>query len=68
MEPRRERDKMPSAEQCRTYAAQHKILATDPNNSARVTSVLTSISRSWAALAHQLDSLSDIVKSDRRVA
>jgi hypothetical protein len=55
---------MPSAEQCRAYAAHHKMLGADPKNSARRTAVLTSIARSWTALAHQLENLSDIVKSE----
>jgi len=56
---------MPSAEQCRAYAAEHKILAANPNNSARRSAVLNNISRSWAALASQLEILAGIVKSER---
>jgi hypothetical protein len=37
---------MPTAEQCRAYAAHHKLLGADPNNSARRNSVLINISRS----------------------
>ena len=55
---------MPTIEQCRTYAAEYKILATDQQISARRTSVLSSISRSWTALAHQLESLTVIVKDE----
>ena len=58
------RDKMPSVEQCRAYAAEHKILGADPRNSARRSAVLMNISRSWTALAHQLESLAVIVKSE----
>ena len=58
------RDKMPSVEQCRAYAAQYKILGTNPRNSARRTAVLRNISRSWAALANQLESLAVIAKSE----
>jgi hypothetical protein len=56
---------MPTAEQCRAYAAEHKILGANPTNSARRTSVHANISRSWTALANQLDGLAYIVKSER---
>jgi hypothetical protein len=56
--------KMPSVEQCRAYAAKYKALGANPNNSARLSSVLMNISRSWTALAHQFESLAIIVKSD----
>ena len=56
--------KMHSVEQCRAYAAEHKILGADPRNSARRTTLLMNISRSWTALAHQLESLAVIVKSE----
>jgi hypothetical protein len=55
---------MPSVEQCRAYAAEHKLLGADPKNSARRSAVLTNISHSWAALANQLEILSVIVKSE----
>ena len=55
---------MPSVEQCRAYAAEYKILGANPRNSARRSAVLTNISRSWAALANQLDSLAVIEKSE----
>jgi hypothetical protein len=55
---------MPSVEQCRAYAAEHKLLGVDPKNSARRSAVLTNISRSWAALANQLEIPSVIVKSE----
>jgi hypothetical protein len=57
---------MPSVEQCRAFAAQYKKLAVDPRNSARRSTVLMNISRSWTALAHQLESLADIEKSEGR--
>ena len=56
---------MPSIEQCRAYAAEYKILGADPKNSARLSTVLRNISRSWIALGHQLESLADIAKSER---
>jgi len=55
---------MPTVEQCRSYAANYKILATDPTNSARRSAVLTGISRSWTALAHQFENLAAIVSSE----
>jgi hypothetical protein len=62
------RAEMPSVEQCRAYAAEYKILAADPRNSGRRSAVLNSISRSWTALAHQLESLAGIVKSEGRLS
>jgi hypothetical protein len=55
---------MPTAEQCRAYATHHKTLGAHPMNSARRKTVLMNISRSWTALAKQLDSLADIAKSE----
>jgi len=55
---------MPSVEQCRAYAAEYKLLRAHPRNSARRSAVLTNISRSWAALANQLESLAVIEKSE----
>jgi len=59
-----ERDEMISVEQCREYAASCKELGIDPNNSARRSTALTGISRSWVALAHQLENLAMIEKSE----
>ena len=55
---------MPTIEQCRAYAANYKTLGADPANSARRAAVLTSISRSWIALAHQFENLATIVNSE----
>ena len=55
---------MPSVEQCRANAAAYKKLGADPNNSARRASVLKGISRSWTALANQLENLAIIEKSE----
>jgi hypothetical protein len=57
---------VPTIEQCRTYAEEYKLLGNVQHNSARRSSVLLSISRSWTALAHQLDSLTVIVKEEGR--
>jgi hypothetical protein len=58
---------MPTAEQCRAYAAEYKKLADDPKNSSRRSTVLKSISRSWTALGHQLESLALIEKSEGKM-
>jgi hypothetical protein len=55
---------MATIEQCRTYAAEYKTLGKDGQISARRTAVLLSISRSWTALAHQLEHLTGIVKEE----
>jgi hypothetical protein len=55
---------MPTIEQCRTFAAEYKTLATDQTISARRSNVLLSISRNWAALANQLEALTVIVKEE----
>jgi len=53
---------MPTVEQCRAYAAEHRLLGVAPRNSARRSAVHKNISRSWTALAHQLESLAIIEK------
>jgi hypothetical protein len=55
---------VPTIEQCRTHAAEYKILGMDPKISARRSSVLLSISRSWTAIANQLEALTVIVKDE----
>ena len=55
---------MPTIEQCRTHAADYKLLGKDQQISARRSSVLRSISCSWIALAHQLENLTSIVKDE----
>jgi hypothetical protein len=55
---------MPTIEQCRTYAEEYKTLGMDQQNSARRSSVLMSISRSWTALGHQLENLTVIIKDE----
>jgi len=61
----RQKDEMTSVEQCRASAAEYKKLGDDPNNSARRSTVLKSISHSWTALGHQLESLALIDKSEK---
>ena len=55
---------MPTVEQCRAYAAEYKSLAKAEQISSRRSTVLTNISRSWTALAGQLDALQVIVKDE----
>ena len=63
MKPRR-KGQNAFVEQCRAYASEHKTLGANPRNSARRSAVLMNISRSWTALANQLESLAIIVKSE----
>src|SRR4029077_1815368 len=58
------RNPQPTVEQCRAYAAEHKLLGADLRHSARRSAVHKNISRSWTALGHQLESLAVIVKSE----
>jgi hypothetical protein len=55
---------MPTVEKCLANAAEYKILAANPKNSARRSAVLTNISRSWTALAHQIEALAVIEQSE----
>ena len=55
---------MLTAQQCRTFAAEYKILGKDQQILGRRSAVLLAISRSWTALAHQLDALTLIVKDE----
>jgi hypothetical protein len=55
---------MPTVAECREDAVNYKTLAADPTNSARRTTVLASISRSWTALANQYENLALIVKEE----
>ena len=59
---------MPTVEQCRTYAAEYKTLGKDRHISARRSSMLLNISRSWMALAHQLETLTLVVKDEDAVS
>jgi hypothetical protein len=57
----------PTVEQCKRFAEEFKVLGADPKNSARRTSVLNSIARTCTALAHQLENLAMIERSERKV-
>ena len=51
---------MISIKECKIFAAEYKTLGCEPDISARRSTVLLSISRSWIALAHQLENLTMI--------
>ena len=55
---------MPTIEQCRAHAAEYKILGKEQQISARRSSVLLGISRSWTALAHQLETLAIVINDE----
>ena len=55
---------VPAIEQCKTHATEYKILGKNPKISACRSAVLLGISRSWAALANQLEALTIIVKEE----
>jgi hypothetical protein len=55
---------MPTAEQCKIYAAEYERLGLEGDISIRRAAVLMAISLSWTALANQLDWLSAIVKEE----
>ncbi|WP_338689577.1 hypothetical protein V5279_26745 [Bradyrhizobium sp. 26S5] len=56
---------MTSIDECRARAAEFKIRGSEPHISARRSTVLLSISRSWTALAHQFENLAVIVKDEQ---
>jgi hypothetical protein len=53
---------MPTAQQCKTYAAEYKRLGMETDISIRRATLLMAISRNWATLANQLDHLTVIMK------
>ena len=55
---------VPTIEQCKKHAAEYKTLGKDPKISARRSAVPLSISRSWTALANQLEALTVIIKDE----
>jgi hypothetical protein len=55
---------MPTAEECKTYAAEYQRLGLEEDISIRRATVLMCISASWTTLAYHLDWLSDIVKEE----
>jgi hypothetical protein len=57
---------MPTAEQCRIYAAGYQRLGIEVDVSIRRATVLMGIANSWLALATQLDQLSIIAKDESK--
>ena len=57
---------MLTAEQCKAHAEECKRLAAAPGVSARRTTVLRTMIRSWTALANALDRYDDIVREDSK--
>jgi hypothetical protein len=57
---------MPTAEQCRIYAAGYRRLAIEVDVSVRRVTVLMGIANSWLALATQLDQLTIILKDESK--
>ncbi|WP_166302414.1 hypothetical protein V5279_05490 [Bradyrhizobium sp. 26S5] len=56
---------MTSIDECKARAAEYKIRGSEPHISARRSTVLLCISRSWTALAHQLENLAAVVKDEK---
>ena len=59
---------MLTAEQCQTHAEECKRLAAAPGVSARRTTVLRTMTRSWAALANAIDRYEAFVREDSKPA
>lgn len=59
---------MPTIEEFKTYASEYKTLGNDREISARRSTVLLGISRSWTALAHQIEHLTEIDKDEKSKA
>jgi hypothetical protein len=57
---------MPTATQCKTYAAEYKRLGMEPHISIRCATLLMAISLSWATLANQLDHLTVIMEEESK--
>jgi hypothetical protein len=55
---------MPTAEQCKTYAAEYERLGLEGDISIRRAAVLMVVSLSWTTLANHLDWLSAIMKEE----
>ena len=55
---------MPTAEQCKTYAAAYQRLGLEVEISIQRATALMGISQSWTTLASQLDRLSVITKNE----
>jgi hypothetical protein len=57
---------MPTATECKIYAAEYKRLGMKPDISIRRATLLTAISQSWATLANQLDLLTVVIEKESK--
>ena len=57
---------MPTVEECQTYATEYQRLGREANISPQRATMLANISRSWKALANQIDRLSDLIKQESK--
>jgi hypothetical protein len=57
---------MPTAEQCKAFAATCQLLGQEVDMSPRRAALLVNISRSWTALANQLDRLGTLLKEESK--
>jgi hypothetical protein len=55
---------MPTAEECKTYAAEYELLGLNADTSFQRSAMLLRISRSWSMLAIQLNQLAAIVEDE----
>jgi hypothetical protein len=58
---------MPTAEECRTYAAEYRRLRDEAaDTSPARAALLINISRSWTVLANQLDRLAEFIREESK--
>jgi hypothetical protein len=57
---------MPTAEQCKAFATDCQLLGQEADISPRRAELLVNISRSWTALANQLDRLATLIKEESK--
>jgi acetolactate synthase regulatory subunit len=57
---------MPTAEQCKGFAVDCQLLGQKADISRRRAELLVNISRSWTALANQLDRLATLIKEESK--
>jgi hypothetical protein len=57
---------MPTAEQCKAFAAGYQLLGQEAGISPQRAALLMNIPRSWTALANQLDRLATLMKEESK--
>jgi hypothetical protein len=57
---------MPTADQCKIYAAEYRLLGRGTDISAQCSTALKNISPSWTMLANQFDRLADILREEAK--